>query len=459
MAYIGKEPQVGNYSVLDALSASSTASYTMQLGSTNFTPESANHLIVSLNGVIQKPGSSYTVSGSTITFSSSLTSSDSIDFIIALGNVLDIGTPSDNTIATAKIVDDAVTPAKASFFNADISAADLGAGLHVKTADSGGSANSNADELVVEGSGSTGIQLLTAAGNGQGIYFGDADDNDIGKLVYNHDGNKMQFFTNNSERARIDSNGITYIGKTSSGLGTAGHEFNPGGITHITSTGADVLYLNRLTNDVTMLSFYQATASEGYIGVSGSTVSYNGFTGTHWSRLADNSKPTILKGTVLETLDEMCDWYNLEFNDNDGNPQKIPHVLTDSQSIGDKITYDHNGTDYEATITKENDIKHMKTKVSDTTDAKNVYGVFNFLEDGEEGYNDFIVASVGTFVVRIHKDQTVAKGDLLQSNGDGTAKKQSDDNVKSSSFAKVLSNTKIETYSDGSYIVPCSLMC
>ena len=459
MAYIGKEPQVGNYSVLDALSASSTASYTMQLGSTNFTPESANHLIVSLNGVIQKPGSSYTVSGSTITFSSSLTSSDSIDFIIALGNVLDIGTPSDNTIATAKIVDDAVTPAKASFFNADISAADLGAGLHVKTADSGGSANSNADELVIEGSGATGIQLLTAAGNGQGIYFGDADDNDIGKLVYNHDGNKMQFFTNNSERARIDSNGITYIGKTSSGLGTAGHEFNPGGITHITSTGADVLYLNRLTNDGTMLSFYQATASEGYIGVSGSTVSYNGFTGTHWSRLADNSKPTILKGTVLETLDEMCDWYNLEFNDNDGNPQKIPHVLTDSQSIGDKITYDHNGTDYEATITKENDIKHMKTKVSDTTDAKNVYGVFNFLEDGEEGYNDFIVASVGTFVVRIHKDQTVAKGDLLQSNGDGTAKKQSADNVKSSSFAKVLSNTKIETYSDGSYIVPCSLMC
>jgi len=118
--YIGKEPQVGNYSVLDALTASSTNSYTMQLGSTNFTPESANHLIVSLNGVIQKPGSSFTVSGSTITFipsSGTLSSSDSIDFIIALGNVLDIGTPSDNTIATAKIIDDAVTAAK---FNADV---------------------------------------------------------------------------------------------------------------------------------------------------------------------------------------------------------------------------------------------------------------------------------------------------------------------------------------------------
>ena len=90
----------------------------------------------------------------------------------------------------------------------------------------------------------------------------------------------------------------------------------------------------------------------------------------------------------------------------------------------------------------------------DTTNEKLGSGCYSF-----DGINDIIVASVGTFVVRIHKDQTVAKGDLLQSNGDGTAKKQSDDNVKSSSFAKVLSNTKIETYEDGSYIVPCSLMC
>ena len=100
----------------------------------------------------------------------------------------------------------------------------------------------------------------------------------------------------------------------------------------------------------------------------------------------------------------------------------------------------------------------MKAKVSDTVEAKNVYGVFNFWEAGEEGYNDFIVAAVGTFVVRIKADETIAKGDLLQSNGDGTAKVQSDDNVKSSSFAKILSTTKIETYDDGSFIVPCSLM-
>ena len=60
--------------------------------------------LVSLNGVIQKfPGSSFTVSGSTLTFSSALTSSDSIDFIIAMGEPLLIGTPSDATVTGSKL--------------------------------------------------------------------------------------------------------------------------------------------------------------------------------------------------------------------------------------------------------------------------------------------------------------------------------------------------------------------
>ena len=102
MSYIGKEPQTGAYSMLDALTASATASYSLTLDSVAFVPESANHLLVSLNGSIQKAGSSYTISGSTLTFSSTLASSDSIDFVLALGNVLDIGVPSDATVTNAK---------------------------------------------------------------------------------------------------------------------------------------------------------------------------------------------------------------------------------------------------------------------------------------------------------------------------------------------------------------------
>ena len=113
MAYIGREPQIGNFQVCDAISVvNGQAAYTMQVDSVNVFPETANHMLVSLNGVLQKPGSSFTVSGSTITFASNLVTGDVINFIHILGSVLDLGVPSDSTVSTAKIVDDAVTSAK-----------------------------------------------------------------------------------------------------------------------------------------------------------------------------------------------------------------------------------------------------------------------------------------------------------------------------------------------------------
>jgi hypothetical protein len=103
MAYIGKQPIVGNFVKLDAITTSATATYNLLNGGVAYYPQSANNCIVSLNGVIQSPTSAYTISGSTIVFSDALTSSDTIDFILVLGDVLSIGTPSDGTITSAKL--------------------------------------------------------------------------------------------------------------------------------------------------------------------------------------------------------------------------------------------------------------------------------------------------------------------------------------------------------------------
>jgi hypothetical protein len=108
--YIGKTPTVGNFQVCDAISVvNGQAAYTLQVGGTNVAPESANHMLVSLNGILQKPGSSFTISGSTMTFASNLATGDVIDFVQILGNVLDIGQPSDDTVTAAKIVDNAIS--------------------------------------------------------------------------------------------------------------------------------------------------------------------------------------------------------------------------------------------------------------------------------------------------------------------------------------------------------------
>ena len=85
MGYIGKSPAVGNFIKLDTITCSSTNTYNLLKGSVAYTPESANQMLVSLNGVIQSPTTAYTVSGSQITFipaTGTLSSSDVIDFIM-----------------------------------------------------------------------------------------------------------------------------------------------------------------------------------------------------------------------------------------------------------------------------------------------------------------------------------------------------------------------------------------
>ena len=110
MAYIGREPQVGNFQVCDNITVvNGQAAYTMQVNSVNVSPETANHVLCSLNGVLQKPGSSFTVSGSTITFASNLATGDVIDFIQILGSTLDLGVPSNDTVGAAQIKDDLIS--------------------------------------------------------------------------------------------------------------------------------------------------------------------------------------------------------------------------------------------------------------------------------------------------------------------------------------------------------------
>ena len=112
MPFIGQQPVTGAYHKLDAITTSATATYNLLLNGGAYSPASANHLLVSLNGVIQAPQDSFTVSGSTIIFDSALTSSDNIDFIMALGDVLSVGVPTDGSVNTSQLANSAVTDAK-----------------------------------------------------------------------------------------------------------------------------------------------------------------------------------------------------------------------------------------------------------------------------------------------------------------------------------------------------------
>ena len=321
-----------------------------------------------------------------------------------------------------------------------------------------------ADLVIGTTSGEHGLTIATGTSNSGRIQFADNTSSPFrGAVEYSHSSDDMIFYTAGSERMRIKDDGNVLINKNNTNSSVGGILLQDGQ-SHFTRGGGQVVLFNRQGGDGAIVGFASADSTEGTVSISGTTTSYNAFSASHWSRLTDNSKPTILKGTVIETIDEMCDWYQVTFTvpATDDTPEHSPKIsvsLKDGQKVGDKITYNHDGVDYEATIIKEADNKHTKCKISDTADSKRVYGVFADWDNDDDTVNDMYVTAVGTHVVRVHSSATVSAGDLLTSNGDGTAKVQDDDIIRSKTIGKVLTNIKQETYSDGSYTVPCALYC
>ena len=227
------------------------------------------------------------------------------------------------------------------------------------------------------------------------------------------------------EAMRISNTGSVLIQTTSILSTSDGCYFNSNTnsefhqlLCHSSSTsGLANLYLNRQATDGTLIEFRQADTAEGTISVSGTTVSYNGGHLSRWSQLPNNQSPlALLKGTLMSNLDEMCEWGN------------------------------------------ENNEQLNKTKISDTEGDPNVAGLFVSTAFSEDGPLDFLLAMTGDMIIRIGAGVTVERGNLLMSAGDGTAKPQNDDIIRSKTIAKVTSTNVSCTYEDGSYCVPCVLM-
>ena len=114
MAYIGPAPKLGQNREVDDISSGfngSTTAFTLQVGSSNASPGSANNIIVSVNNVIQNPNTDYTINGSTITFTSAPTNGQSF-FGLILGQGINASSPADGSVTTAKLGASAVTFAK-----------------------------------------------------------------------------------------------------------------------------------------------------------------------------------------------------------------------------------------------------------------------------------------------------------------------------------------------------------
>ena len=116
MSYIGNEPpDTGAYGV-----------QSFDGGGTTFTlskPSTTATVLLFIDGVRQTPVDAYSVSGVTLTTTATTPSGTDNVTVQFLGDVVDFGEPSDDSVSTAKIQDDAVTAAKlANSINTEIAA-------------------------------------------------------------------------------------------------------------------------------------------------------------------------------------------------------------------------------------------------------------------------------------------------------------------------------------------------
>jgi len=318
--------------------------------------------------------------------------------------------------------------------NNDITIDPDGTGDTIIASGNVGIGNASPPEMLSVGDTSdTNVRLrITSSTSGSGtIQFGDGTGASgyRGYINYTHSDDALAFATSATERMRIKSDGSWAVSTTgyfdslqNDNSSSERSMFYGGTYLAISSYNDTTMVLNRQGNDGTLISFRQAGSTEGTISVSGSTVSYNGGHLSRWSQLTDNTRDaTIVKGTVMTNLDQMAEWTK------------------------DDVTEDNEQLNCMAVSSVEGD--------------SDVAGVFVNWDDDDEDYTaDMNVAMTGDMVIRIASGTTVARGDLLMSAGDGTAKPQDDDIVRSKTIAKVTSTNVSHTYDDGSYLIPCVLM-
>jgi hypothetical protein len=114
MAYIGTDINYGNI----ASQTGTGDGTTTPIATLTYSVPTSSSIIVTLDGVTQVPTTDYVATGTTLTFTSSVASPIAI-LVVFLGRSLDIGTPADNTVDSAQLVNGSVDLAHMSAESVD----------------------------------------------------------------------------------------------------------------------------------------------------------------------------------------------------------------------------------------------------------------------------------------------------------------------------------------------------
>jgi hypothetical protein len=147
----------------------------------------------------------------------------------------------------------------------------------------------------LEVSGADGLLCINATDTSTGtsqLLFGDNDDDNIGRIYYDHGTDNMAFWTNTSEKARIDTSGRLLVGTSSARANmfnaTLSSAFQVEGTTHNTSSVSIVRNSNDTSTAAFVLGKSRGTAAGSSTLVdNGDTIAYLSFQGADGSQLVE----------------------------------------------------------------------------------------------------------------------------------------------------------------------------
>jgi hypothetical protein len=303
----------------------STTDFTLDVA-----PSSTLDIEVFVGNVRQDPNSAYTLSGTTLTFTGAPPSGTNNIYVVHQAkSVGTIDPPATETVA--KTFSGAVTHSSTTLVDTlgVNSAKDLGTGLHIKTADSGASVSANADELVIEGSGNTGITIASGNSSGGNIFFADDGGVQRGKVAYDHSADSMTLRSGNTDSLIIDSAGHVTMPNQSAFLVTpASTQSNVAVNSDVTvAFGTEVIdrngdfSSNTFTAPVTGLYQLNATIEVENVDGNGDTYSKISFKASNrdrrffidYNRVQTDSTIMTMAGSILMDMDANdtvhLEWY------------------------------------------------------------------------------------------------------------------------------------------------------
>jgi hypothetical protein len=226
----------------------------MTAGSQAVFPGTARNLLLSLGGVIQEPDTDFTISGSTLTFTTPPVANTTF-FGVIYGDMQATGTPSDGTVLPASIASsgnfsfpEVTVTGDVNIADSIIHSGDTDTKIRFPAANQISFETTGSEAVRIDESGRLGIgddnpsQLLTVKGNApiiriqenqsggsKRLDLGVTNSGAVGYIGANQSASSLAFQTTNNERMRITSTGLVGIGLTS-----------PATILHISQTNPEL---------------------------------------------------------------------------------------------------------------------------------------------------------------------------------------------------------------------------